>query len=62
MADTDVLEQIIEEVIREHPDSVAQYREGKEKVFGFFVGQVMKKMKGNADPAVTRELLREKLR
>lgn len=61
VADTNVLEQIIEEVIREHPDSVAQYREGKEKVFGFFVGQVMKKMKGKADPAVTRELLREKL-
>ena len=52
---------MIEEVIREHPDSVAQYREGKEKVFVFFVGQVMKKMKGKADPAVTRELLREKL-
>lgn len=61
VADTNVLEQIIEEVIREHPDSVAQYREGKEKVFVFFVGQVMKKMKGKADPAVTRELLREKL-
>lgn len=61
VADTKVLEQVIEEVIREYPDSVAQYRDGKEKVFGFFVGQVMKKMKGKADPTVTRELLREKL-
>nr|WP_294463882.1 Asp-tRNA(Asn)/Glu-tRNA(Gln) amidotransferase subunit GatB [uncultured Sellimonas sp.] len=62
VADAGVLEQVIEEVIREYPDSVAQYRDGKEKVFGFFVGQVMRRMKGNADPSVTRELLREKLR
>lgn len=62
VSDAGVLEQVIDEVIRDYPESVEQYRAGKEKVFGFFVGQVMKKMKGQADPALTREILRDKLR
>lgn len=61
VADEGVLEKIIEEVIAEYPESVSQYKEGKEKVFGFFVGQVMKRMKGQADPALTRALLKKKL-
>lgn len=62
VADIGVLEKVIDEVISEYPDSVAQYRGGKEKVFGFFIGQIMKKMKGQAEPALTRQLLQKKLR
>lgn len=62
VSDTEVLEKVIDEVISEYPDSVVQYRGGKEKVFGFFIGQIMRKMKGQADPELTGELLQKKLR
>ncbi|MGD8558924.1 MAG: hypothetical protein PVH04_04635, partial [Gammaproteobacteria bacterium] len=43
-------------------DQVEQYRSGKEKVFGFFVGQVMKATKGKANPQQLNQLLKEKLK
>ena len=43
------------------PDQVAQYRGGNEKVFGFFVGQVMKASKGKANPQQVNEMLKRKL-
>ena len=52
---------IIEQVLASSPDSVAQYRSGKTSVFGFFVGQVMKATKGQANPERVNRLLREKL-
>ena len=57
----DVLEKVIDEVMKANPGQLAQYRGGKEKLFGFFVGQAMKMTKGKANPALVNELLRKKL-
>ena len=51
----------IEQVLAAHADKVAEYRGGKEKLFGFFVGQVMKATQGKANPQQVNEILREKL-
>ena len=61
LADSNTLEPIIDEIIAAHPDSVAEYRNGKEKLFGFFVGQVMKKTGGKANPQMVNDLLKAKL-
>ncbi len=61
VTDTGAIEKIVDEVIAENPDNVAAYKGGKDKLFGFFVGQVMKKTQGKANPAVVNELLKEKL-
>ena len=61
VSDTGAIEKAVEEIMAEHPSTVEEYRSGKEKVLGFLVGQVMKKMKGKADPGVVNTLLREKL-
>ncbi|MCL2409634.1 MAG: Asp-tRNA(Asn)/Glu-tRNA(Gln) amidotransferase subunit GatB [Oscillospiraceae bacterium] len=55
--DTGLLESAIREVMAANEKSVAEYRGGSEKVLGFFVGQVMKKMAGKADPKLVNELL-----
>jgi aspartyl-tRNA(Asn)/glutamyl-tRNA(Gln) amidotransferase subunit B len=52
----------VDRVLSGHPDKVAQYRAGKEKLFGFFVGQVMKATEGKANPQQVNDLLRERLR
>jgi aspartyl-tRNA(Asn)/glutamyl-tRNA(Gln) amidotransferase subunit B len=57
MRDTDTLEAAVAEVLAGHPDQVAVYRSGKTQTFGWFVGQVMKKTGGRADPAAVREAL-----
>jgi len=59
--DTSVLEKIIDEVIAANPKQVEQYRGGKKTVAGFFVGQVMKASKGQANPQLVNELLAKKL-
>ena len=61
MSDRSSIEPIIDEVIEANPDSVAGYKAGKEKLFGFFVGQVMKKTAGKASPQMVNEILKEKL-
>lgn len=61
VSDRGSIEPIIDEVIAANPDSVAGYRGGKEKLFGFFVGQVMKKTGGKASPQMVNEILKEKL-
>ncbi|MCB1651578.1 MAG: Asp-tRNA(Asn)/Glu-tRNA(Gln) amidotransferase subunit GatB [Alphaproteobacteria bacterium] len=61
VTDTGAIEAVVDEVIAENPDNVAAYRSGKDKLFGFFVGQVMKKMQGKANPAAVNELLKKKL-
>ncbi len=61
ITDLAAIEQIIEEVLAKNSDQVEQYRAGKDKVFGFLVGQIMKETKGKANPAQVNELLREKL-
>jgi aspartyl-tRNA(Asn)/glutamyl-tRNA(Gln) amidotransferase subunit B len=61
VSDTGEIDAIIEEVIAANPQQLAQYRAGKETLFGFFVGQVMKASKGKANPKVVNERLKEKL-
>jgi len=61
-ADTGEVEKIIDELIASNPEQVEQFRAGKDKVLGFFVGQVMKASKGKADPATVNQLLRDKLK
>ncbi len=61
ITDTDELESIIEQILADNPGPVEQYRGGKTKTFGFFVGQVMKATKGKANPKLVNELLKGKL-
>jgi aspartyl-tRNA(Asn)/glutamyl-tRNA(Gln) amidotransferase subunit B len=61
ISDTGALEKIIDEVIASNPKQVEQYRGGKATVLGFFVGQVMKASRGQANPATVNEILRNKL-
>ncbi|MAI61626.1 MAG: aspartyl/glutamyl-tRNA amidotransferase subunit B [Micavibrio sp. TMED27] len=61
VTDTGAIEAIIDEVIAANPDNVAKYQGGKDKLFGFFVGQVMKATQGKANPAAVNKLLKEKL-
>jgi aspartyl-tRNA(Asn)/glutamyl-tRNA(Gln) amidotransferase subunit B len=60
-SDTSALEKIIDEIIAANPKQVEQYRAGKKTVAGFFVGQVMKASKGQANPQMVNELLAKKL-
>ena len=59
--DESVLRTVVEKVIGENPQSVADYRGGKEKAMGFLVGQTMKAMKGKANPAAVNQMLKELL-
>jgi aspartyl-tRNA(Asn)/glutamyl-tRNA(Gln) amidotransferase subunit B len=59
--DTSALEKIIDEVLAANPKQVEQYRAGKKTVIGFFVGQVMKLSKGQANPQMVNELVAKKL-
>lgn len=61
VSDTGEIEQIIDGVLAANPQQLASYRAGKETLFGFFVGQVMKASKGKANPKVVNELLQKKL-
>jgi aspartyl-tRNA(Asn)/glutamyl-tRNA(Gln) amidotransferase subunit B len=56
------IERAIEKAIKGNPKLVEDYRNGKEKLFGFFVGEVMKETKGKANPKLVNELLKEKLK
>jgi aspartyl-tRNA(Asn)/glutamyl-tRNA(Gln) amidotransferase subunit B len=62
LGDEDTLGPIIDAVIAAHPEQVETYRNGKEGVLGFLVGQVMRETQGKADPKVVNRLLQEKLR
>ena len=61
VSDTAELEPIVERILAANPGQVDAYRGGKEGLLGFFVGQVMKETKGQANPRVVNDLLREKL-
>jgi aspartyl-tRNA(Asn)/glutamyl-tRNA(Gln) amidotransferase subunit B len=61
ITDTGAIEQAIDEVMAKNPGQLADYRSGKDKLFGFFVGQVMKATGGKANPAQLNELLKKKL-
>lgn len=61
ISNTGEIEKIIDEVLSAHPKELEQFRNGKTKLKGFFVGQVMKKTSGRADPKLTNQLLSKKL-
>jgi aspartyl-tRNA(Asn)/glutamyl-tRNA(Gln) amidotransferase subunit B len=61
ITDVGAIERAIDEVMAKNPNQLAEYRAGKEKLFGFFVGQVMKATQGKANPAQLNELLKKKL-
>jgi aspartyl-tRNA(Asn)/glutamyl-tRNA(Gln) amidotransferase subunit B len=61
ITDTSAIEQAIDEVMAKNPQQLADFRAGKDKLFGFFVGQVMKATQGKANPAQLNELLKRKL-
>ena len=61
VSDAAALDKIAAEIIAAHPQQVAQFRAGKEKIFGFFVGQMMKATRGQANPALSNEILRRHL-
>ncbi|MGD9664039.1 MAG: Asp-tRNA(Asn)/Glu-tRNA(Gln) amidotransferase subunit GatB [Novosphingobium sp.] len=61
VSDTGAIEAAIDGIIAANADKVAEYRGGKDKLFGFFVGQTMKAMQGKANPAVVNQILKDKL-
>ncbi|MDD3295582.1 MAG: Asp-tRNA(Asn)/Glu-tRNA(Gln) amidotransferase subunit GatB [Geobacteraceae bacterium] len=62
VSDSGAIEKIIDEVLAANQDKVEEYRGGKEKLLGFFVGQIMKASKGKANPALVNEILLKKLK
>lgn len=61
LSDNTQIEQIIMEVLKANPEKVAEYKNGKERLFAFFVGQVMQKTRGQANPQIVNDLLKDKL-
>ena len=61
ITNTDEIESIIEKILASNKDKVEQYKSGKEKLFGYFVGQVMQETKGTANPEMVNEILKKKL-
>ena len=61
LSDPKELERIIDKVISDNPKNVGAYKSGKDKLFGFFVGQVMKQSNGKANPQLVNEILKKKL-
>ncbi len=61
ITDDSAIEKIIDEVLANNPNQLNDFKNGKEKLFGFFVGQVMKASKGQANPAQVNQMLKEKL-
>jgi aspartyl-tRNA(Asn)/glutamyl-tRNA(Gln) amidotransferase subunit B len=61
VTDTGAIEAVIDAVMAKNPDKVADYRGGKDKLFGFFVGLTMKESGGKANPALVNQLLKAKL-
>ena len=62
VTDSSAIEKWVDDIIAASPAQVAEFRGGKEKLFGFFVGQVMKAAKGQANPEMLNEILRKKLK
>jgi aspartyl-tRNA(Asn)/glutamyl-tRNA(Gln) amidotransferase subunit B len=61
ISDTGAIEAAIDELLARDTAKVAEYKSGKEQLFGYFVGQIMKAMQGKANPGVVNELLKKKL-
>jgi aspartyl-tRNA(Asn)/glutamyl-tRNA(Gln) amidotransferase subunit B len=61
VTDTGAIDTAVDSVLAANPDKLAEYRGGKDKLFGFFVGQVMKAMAGKGNPALVNDALKKKL-
>ncbi len=61
VTDTGAIDAAVDAVLAANPDKLAEYQAGKDKLFGFFVGQVMKAMAGKGNPALVNDALRAKL-
>jgi aspartyl-tRNA(Asn)/glutamyl-tRNA(Gln) amidotransferase subunit B len=61
VSDSGAIESVVDEILAANPNQVAEYRSGKDKMFGFFVGQAMKAMKGKANPQQLNDILKRKL-
>jgi len=61
ITDTDEIESLIDKVLNNNKDKVDEYKSGKEKLFGYFVGQVMQETKGTANPTAVNEILKKNL-
>lgn len=61
VSDSSVIEKMVDDILAANPSQVAEYRSGKTKVFGFFVGAAMKATKGQANPDVVNQILKQKL-
>ena len=61
VTDDKEIESMIDEVIESNPEQLEQYRSGKDRLFGFFVGQVMKASQGKANPKQVNDILKSKL-
>ncbi|MDP7344549.1 MAG: Asp-tRNA(Asn)/Glu-tRNA(Gln) amidotransferase GatCAB subunit B, partial [Alphaproteobacteria bacterium] len=61
VSDTGAIEAVVDQVIADNPDKVAEYQGGKDKLMGWFVGQVMKASQGKANPQMANEVLSRKL-
>ena len=61
VTDTTAIAATIDAVLAAQPDKLAEYRAGRDKLYGFFVGQVMRATQGKANPALVNELLKKKL-
>ncbi|MBM7118505.1 Asp-tRNA(Asn)/Glu-tRNA(Gln) amidotransferase subunit GatB [Archangium primigenium] len=61
VSDTGAIEAVVDDVLAQNADTAEKYRAGKKQMFGFFVGQVMKAMKGKGNPVLVNELLKKKL-
>jgi aspartyl-tRNA(Asn)/glutamyl-tRNA(Gln) amidotransferase subunit B len=61
ITDGGAIEKVIDDIIAANPKQLAEYRSGKDKLYGFFVGQAMKATGGKANPALLNDLLKKKL-
>ena len=61
ISDTGAIEAIVDEVLARESAKVAEYQSGKEQLFGFFVGQVMKASQGKANPGLVNDLIKKKI-
>jgi aspartyl-tRNA(Asn)/glutamyl-tRNA(Gln) amidotransferase subunit B len=61
VTDTAAIDAAVARVLAANPDKLAEYRSGKQKIYGFFVGQVMREMKGKGNPTLVNEALKRRL-
>ena len=61
ISNVDDVTSLVDQILADHPKQVGAYRSGKTKLFGFFVGQIMKASKGRANPSVVNQILKSRL-